>query len=60
MLKEKNFSIELSEPTGGLKIGKINRTVLTIINDNGELNFIYCLKKFNFKILNIRLEEHHQ
>ena len=34
--KDENFELELFEPSGGAKIGKINRTAVTITNDDGE------------------------
>ena len=32
--KDESFEIELFEPTGGAKLGKINRTAVTITNDD--------------------------
>ena len=37
--KDKNFEIELYEPEGGAKLGKINRTAVTITNDD-EVNLV--------------------
>ena len=34
--KDENFEVELFEPSGGAKVGKINRTAVTITNDDGE------------------------
>lgn len=37
--KDENFEVELFEPTGGATIGRINRTAVTITNDD-EFNSI--------------------
>merc|ERR1711936_562410 len=37
--KDENFEIELFEPEGGAKIGKVNRTAVTITNDD-EFNSV--------------------
>ena len=34
--KDENFELELYEPEGGAKLGKINRTAVTITNDDGK------------------------
>ena len=34
--KDESFAIELYNPTGGAQLGKHNRTVVTIINDDGR------------------------
>ena len=34
--KDENFEIELFDPEGGAKIGKVNRTAVTITNDDGK------------------------
>lgn len=34
--KDECFEIELFEPTGGAKIGNVNRIAITISNDNGK------------------------
>ena len=34
--KDENFEVELFEATGGAKVGKINRTAVTITNDDGK------------------------
>ena len=36
--RDENFEIELFEPEGGAKLGKIDRTVVTITNDD----LVYC------------------
>ena len=36
--KDENFEIELFDPEGGAKIGKVNRTAVTITNDDGKHN----------------------
>lgn len=35
--KDEHFEIELFDPEGGAKLGQINRTAVTITNDDGEL-----------------------
>ena len=34
--KDENFEVELFDPEGGAKIGKMSRTAVTITNDDGE------------------------
>lgn len=34
--KDENFEVEIFEPSGGAKLGKINRTAVTITNDDGN------------------------
>jgi hypothetical protein len=34
--KDENFEVELFDPEGGAKIGKVCRTAVTITNDDGE------------------------
>ena len=34
--KDENFEIELFDAEGGAKIGKVNRTAVTITNDDGN------------------------
>lgn len=34
--KDENFEIELFDATGGSKVGKVNRTAVTITNDDGK------------------------
>ena len=34
--KDENFEIELFDPEGGATIGKVNRTAVTITNDDGK------------------------
>ena len=34
--KDENFLLELSDPTGGAQLGKIKRTIVTIVNDDGK------------------------
>ena len=33
--KDENFEIELYDATGGSKVGRVNRTAVTITNDDG-------------------------
>ena len=35
--KDENFEIEIFEPQGGAKLGKISRTAVTITNDDGKI-----------------------
>ncbi len=34
--KDESFQVELSDPTGGAKLGRIKKTVVAIINDDGK------------------------
>ena len=34
--KDENFEIELFDPTDGAKVGRVNRTAVTITNDDGK------------------------
>ena len=34
--KDESFVIELKNPTGGATLGRLQRTVVTIVNDDGE------------------------
>lgn len=34
--KDEHFEIELYDPEGGAKLGQINRTAVTITNDDGR------------------------
>lgn len=38
--KDESFSIELLNPNGGAKIGRTNKAVVTIINDDGTVYYI--------------------
>ena len=42
--KDENFELELFDPSPGAKIGKINRTAVTITNDDGESQRIPLLR----------------
>ena len=42
-VKDESFSIELYDPKGGVKLGRVSKTVVTIINDDGKL---YLFKHF--------------
>lgn len=35
--KDEHFEIELFEPSGGAKLGNINRIAVTITNDDGKV-----------------------
>lgn len=35
--KDESFAVELFEPTGGAQLGKHQRSVVTIINDDGNI-----------------------
>lgn len=39
--KDENFELELYEPQGGATIGALNRTAVTITNDDGKYNASY-------------------
>ena len=39
--KDEHFEIELLNPEGGAKLGQINRTAVTITNDDGEEQCLY-------------------
>ena len=48
--RDENFEIELFDPEGGAKIGKVNRTAVTITNDDGKCNC--CLDvKYRYHLL---------
>lgn len=34
--KDETFILELSDPTGGAQLGKITRTVVNLVNDDGK------------------------
>jgi len=57
--KDENFEIELFEPEGGAKLGKINRTAVTITNDD-EFNSVLnkMLLMTNANVDNMRV--HHE
>ena len=45
--KDETFKVELVEASGGAKIGRIKKTIITIVNDDGEynnLNMVYDKK----------------
>ena len=42
--KDENFEIELFDPEGGAKIGKVSRTAVTITNDDGKNDCILDVK----------------
>lgn len=46
--KDEHFEIELYEPEGGAKVGQINRTAVTIINDDSKLTAT-CFLQLNYK-----------
>lgn len=35
--KDESFVIELRNPTGGASLGRLQRTIVTIVNDDGKL-----------------------
>ena len=37
--KDESFSLELYDPKGGVKLGRVWKTVVTIINDDGNLSW---------------------
>jgi len=57
--KDENFEIELFEPEGGAKIGKINRTAVTITNDdefNSVLNRMLLMTNANVDSMKVHHE----
>merc|ERR1711963_975824 len=57
--KDENFEIELFEPEGGAKIGKINRTAVTITNDdefNSVLNKMLLMTNANVDSMRVHHE----
>ncbi|KAH9513186.1 Sodium/calcium exchanger 1 [Bulinus truncatus] len=54
--RDESFQVELTEATGGATIGKISKTVVTIINDeefNGLVNRILNMTKANLEALEL-------
>ncbi len=41
--KDESFSLELFDPKGGVKLGRLWKTVVTIINDDGKIYTIYTI-----------------
>jgi len=57
--KDENFEIELSDPQGGAKIGKTNRTAVTITNDdefNSVLNKLMHMTNSNVDEMRVHNE----
>jgi len=57
--KDENFEIELYEPEGGAKLGKINRTAVTITNDdefNSVLNKMLLMTNANVDSMRVHHE----
>jgi solute carrier family 8 (sodium/calcium exchanger) len=57
--KDENFEIELFDPSGGAKIGKINRTAVTITNDddfNSVLNKMLVMTNCNVDSMRLHNE----
>merc|ERR1719346_447529 len=57
--KDENFEIELFEPEGGAKLGKINRTAVTITNDdefNSVLNRMLLMTNANVDSMKVHHE----
>ncbi|XP_064104848.1 sodium/calcium exchanger Calx-like isoform X13 [Macrobrachium nipponense] len=57
--KDEHFEIELFEPTGGAKIGQINRTAVTITNDddfNNVLNNMMQMTNANIHAMQVHHE----
>ena len=45
--RDEMFEVILSDATGGAKIGSINRTAVTITNDDGKYIFSHPLPSFD-------------
>lgn len=57
--KDENFEIELFEPQGGAKLGKVNRTAVTITNDDDFNNVLArMIKMTNANVDSMRV--HHE
>merc|ERR1719189_509953 len=57
--KDENFEIELYEPEGGAKLGKVNRTAVTITNDdefNSVLNRMLLMTNANVDSMKVHNE----
>jgi len=57
--KDENFEVELFEPTGGAKVGKINRTAVTITNDdefNSILSRMLVMTNYNVDSMRVHNE----
>jgi len=57
--RDENFEIELFEPEGGAKLGKINRTAVTITNDdefNSVLNKMLLMTNANLDSMKVHHE----
>jgi len=57
--KDENFELELYEPEGGAKLGKINRTAVTITNDdefNSVLNKMLLMTNANVDSMRVHHE----
>jgi len=57
--RDENFEIELFEPEGGAKLGKINRTAVTITNDdefNSVLNRMLLMTNANLDSMKVHHE----
>ncbi|ESO84204.1 hypothetical protein LOTGIDRAFT_92127, partial [Lottia gigantea] len=53
--RDDSFQIELLETTGGAKLGKLTKTIVTIVNDEGRILKCYMLS--SVLILNQRCDE---
>ncbi|CAG5125255.1 unnamed protein product [Candidula unifasciata] len=54
--RDESFQIELFEPTGGATLGKINKTIVTIVNDeefNGLVSRIMNMTRANLEALEL-------
>jgi solute carrier family 8 (sodium/calcium exchanger) len=57
--KDENFEIELFEPSGGAKLGKLNRTAVTITNDdefNSVMNRLMVMTNMNVDRMRVHNE----
>ena len=57
--KDENFEVELYEPTGGAKLGKVCRTAVTITNDdefNSIMNRLLVMTNTNVDSMRVQNE----
>eukprot|EP00095_Tigriopus_kingsejongensis_P006604 snap_masked-scaffold634_size121673-processed-gene-0.12 protein:Tk06604 transcript:snap_masked-scaffold634_size121673-processed-gene-0.12-mRNA-1 annotation:"hypothetical protein DAPPUDRAFT_328233" len=57
--KDENFEVEIFDPSGGAKIGRINRTAVTITNDdefNSVMNKMLLMTRYNVDSMRVHNE----